>query len=559
MTDEQAGTSLATTTQRAAARPERQFHTVENAVPIFDTARFEHYQRIANVMCLAPLVPESLRGANKEEAFGNCFLVVTLADRLGMDPFMLAQCCSVVYGRLMIEGKAVDAALRGKAGIKLNVYFTGDRGKEDRRIYASEHPLTEDQVKALKPGVYPFGFEDMIDGSIGEWKTKEKSGVVMAAWTGQQSEMQLRYRATRTWARANRPDIMMGIYTEDEMVNLEAQAVASPRTAGRVKQDLRGKLAAPDAPQEGKGGFDKTAAGSELETVKTNEDGKVIETATNVGGRDEGKIASGEQAEPGKAGQAVAAKVAETTRATPSQSSEDDDGTKGLSKEAIAKAMAEATGQPEQVVDRAEWEFKDTVDGPAPREVTYLMFGDDEGDDGKLPTYQNGELFSRVGRKGAKSLIVYEEHPGPVVVDSEAQEPEPEDEDTDLPGAFGILDKSMGEATKWSDAKAAVQELYKSSDWANLTEVEQNAARAKVWRLYEARMEDGAERIDFASNPTAFSLWMHTQTSVGGADAIIGNLRVLQKESTFLGMKPEQQTRFSASVEAHAKNLRQAG
>src|ERR1019366_2488650 len=105
MADDATSTDLTTSPRQAPAVIERQFVTVDSAVPIFDTARFEHYQRIANVMCIAPLVPESLRGANKGEAFGNCFLVVTLADRLGMDPFMLAQCCSVVYGRLMIEGK----------------------------------------------------------------------------------------------------------------------------------------------------------------------------------------------------------------------------------------------------------------------------------------------------------------------------------------------------------------------------------------------------------------------------------------------------------------------
>jgi hypothetical protein len=258
--NDQANVPAITTQQRAA----RVINPVEDVIPIFDTYRFEHYQRIATVMASASLIPDALRGAGGAEAIGNCFLVTALADRLGQDPFMLAQCCSVVHGRLMIEGKAVHAGIQHKGQANLKFYYTGERAKGDRRIYVSGKPLTQDEIASLKPGSYPYGCEDMIDGSIDEWKTLEKGGGVKAAWQGQQSEMQLVYRGTRTWARKNQPGIMLGVYTEDEMTDLEVRQSFDPAPKGRAKTDLRAKLAPPTEAQPLKEGFDPGHAEREL-------------------------------------------------------------------------------------------------------------------------------------------------------------------------------------------------------------------------------------------------------------------------------------------------------
>src|SRR5215203_4514831 len=105
-----------------AAPQRREAIQVFDPIPMLDTARFEHMQRIASIMALSPLVPDALRcqiigtGPNRKaiplsekEATANCFLVVNQAVRWGMDPFAVAQCCSVVHGRLMYEGKLIAA------------------------------------------------------------------------------------------------------------------------------------------------------------------------------------------------------------------------------------------------------------------------------------------------------------------------------------------------------------------------------------------------------------------------------------------------------------------
>src|ERR1700742_4942805 len=96
---------------------------VVDSIPALDTARFEHMQRIANVMARSTMIPETLRMYGPkdnrqdlpfEQVMSNCFLVVNQAVRWGMDPFAVVSCCAVVHGRLSYEGKLVAAVLDAK-------------------------------------------------------------------------------------------------------------------------------------------------------------------------------------------------------------------------------------------------------------------------------------------------------------------------------------------------------------------------------------------------------------------------------------------------------------
>src|SRR5690606_37380571 len=130
-TEQSPGTALAPAGQ--PSRPVKAYQPVEDVVPILDTARFEHMQRIATVMAGSPPIPDSLRctkvGNNDpvplppQTVVANCFLIVNQSSRWGMDPFAVAGCTSVVHGRLMYEGKLVAAVLEAKLGVQLSYEF----------------------------------------------------------------------------------------------------------------------------------------------------------------------------------------------------------------------------------------------------------------------------------------------------------------------------------------------------------------------------------------------------------------------------------------------------
>lgn len=240
-----------------AAQPQRrEIQTVVDPVPILDTARFEHMQRVAAVMARSSMIPETLRTVGRgndkvdlpfEQVLSNCFLVVNQAARWGMDPFSVISCCAVVHGRLAYEGKLVAAVLAAKMDISLNHYFTGDPATDGYRIYLCDRPFTDEIVAQLKPGVKIPGLR-LWDGSVGEWKTTGAG----TPWTPKNYPRMLIYRGTRDWTRIYEPAILLGVYTDDELADLVEDARA--RRAVPVGPSLADRLAAarlPGATTEG--------------------------------------------------------------------------------------------------------------------------------------------------------------------------------------------------------------------------------------------------------------------------------------------------------------------
>jgi len=234
-----------------AVQPQRrEVQNVIDPVPILDTARFEHMQRVARVMASSSMIPETLRTVGRgndkedlpfEQVLSNCFLVVNQAARWGMDPFSVISCCAVVHGRLAYEGKLVAAVLAAKLNISLNHYFTGDSGTDAYRIYLCDQPFTAELIAQLKPGVKIPGLR-LWDGSVGEWKTTG----VGTPWTPKNYPRMLIYRGTRDWTRIYESAILLGVYTDDELMDLAEDARA--RRATPVASSLAERLAAARIP-----------------------------------------------------------------------------------------------------------------------------------------------------------------------------------------------------------------------------------------------------------------------------------------------------------------------
>jgi hypothetical protein len=177
--------------------PPRERIVVVDAIPTMDTGRFEHMQRLATMMAQCSLVPEHLRKGDRGEAIANCFLVTNQAIRWGMDPFSVAQCTSVVSGKLCYEGKLVAAVLAAKLGIRLRYTWTGERGTMTRGIIVSGDIDGETLT---------------IEGTVADWKTTRNG----SPWIVPQYDKMLAYRGAREWARLYAPDVMLGVYAPDE-------------------------------------------------------------------------------------------------------------------------------------------------------------------------------------------------------------------------------------------------------------------------------------------------------------------------------------------------------
>lgn len=148
--------------------------------------------QLSETLSQASLVPKHLQGKP-----GDCLLVVMQAQRWGMDALSVAQCTSVVHGKLCYEGKLVAAVLYSMGAVegRLQYQFTGEG--DNRTIKVTGRPRGTD-------------IDQEVIGSVRDWSTRSDN------WSRSPDDM-LVYRGTRQWARRYAPEALLGVYTPDEL------------------------------------------------------------------------------------------------------------------------------------------------------------------------------------------------------------------------------------------------------------------------------------------------------------------------------------------------------
>lgn len=518
------------TTARAVAVPQRQ--AVENIQPMFDTARFEHFQRAASALMHSSIMNPSIRGQSPQQCFSNLMLLADQSDRWKLPLIAIVQETSIVHDKLVFSGKLIAAALQSSLGIKLFPWFTGERGALDYRVYLSDvswEDLSDEQLADLKPGVQIRG-RRIVDGSVGEWRTFKKGGnEPNPAWTGAATQNQLIYRGSREWARRYESAHMLGVYGDDEIDQIQDRM-------------SRARDVTPAAGLST--GFTKPA---EVEAQAEPEDAVVEEIADKASQEaQDGQEADGD-AQVGDALDDAAAQV--------------EDASDGPSAEDIAeraKIAYETTycggvhtfeGEdvwPDQAVDLINQKAREGADAfEDAKELAYQ-----QGKAGQIMTELMPEKNAAKGLKDRWAALRAEWDQGQADAKSE---PETDDTagDSDFDGdADDVVDAdpwltTLADLHDWASIKAALYSLSQSDAWAAMDAAGIADVRAKAWRRQAELIEAGKDRLDFINDLTAFRCWLETTDDT---DAIEGNWQTLVRQKIFTDLKVEQQKSLGAAV-----------
>ncbi len=160
---------------------------ISNMVP----ANLDQAMRLAQMMSEGGLVPDHLRSSP-----ANCLMVIEQSGRWGMSPFAVAQCTSVISGKLMFEGKLVAAAINssGILSRRLNYKYEGE-GKA-RTVTVSGQVKGENEVREVTVKLIEVATNNKV------WE--------------KQPDQQLSYAGARIWARRHAPEAMLGVYVPEE-------------------------------------------------------------------------------------------------------------------------------------------------------------------------------------------------------------------------------------------------------------------------------------------------------------------------------------------------------
>lgn len=507
----------------ATAQPARQVARVENVQPMFDTDRFEHFQRAASALMHSSILNPSIRGSDPKQCFSNLMLVFDLAERWKLPALSIAQCISIVHNKVVYEGKLIQAALDSSLGVTLYPWWTGERGALEYRIFLSDKPwddLTDEELAALRPGVQMRG-RRIIDGSVSEWRTFGKDGrTPNPAWTGAATQNQLLYRGSREWARRFEPAHLLGVYGDDEIEQIQSRMDRARDTAppalGLSGGFTRPVEAAPEAQVEDAQvePLREKAAEQAQDAPEAEQDGQVEAEAT---------------AEP------QAEDVADR-----------------------AKAAYEATfcGLPHTYEGEDSWpdEARAVIDAEAQK-------GADAFDDAKELAYQQGRAGHVMTEPqppvDATSLTArwkalraeWEKGQVDAATDSKANPSADENEAQDAAAVTGPLDGWAAELqnlNSWSEIKPALHAFSQSDAWKSMDAAGLAEVRALAWARQHAIIEAGMEKFDFLNDLTAFRCWIEWTED---ADAIEGNWQAIASMPHFQNLGPDQQKALATAVQ----------
>lgn len=170
----------------------------ENA---FSVGTFEHAQRVAKMLAQSDLIPKEFKGNIQ-----NVMIALEMANRIGASPLAVMQNLYIVHGKPSWSSTFIISAINSckrfeplrfemsGSGDDLScVAWTNEKGKAERL----EGPAVTMKMAKL---------EGWIDKNGSKWKTMP--------------ELMIRYRAAAFFGRLYAPEILMGMQTREEILDV---------------------------------------------------------------------------------------------------------------------------------------------------------------------------------------------------------------------------------------------------------------------------------------------------------------------------------------------------
>lgn len=188
-------------TQQASVAPT----SAQTSSLVLDPAAMQNMVAFADFMCKAVItVPKHLQGNS-----GDCLAVTMQAMQWGMNPFAVAQKTHPINGVLGYEAQLVNAVIITKAPIigRPDYEWFGDWSKVDGKT-CKAHDVGVRVWVTIKGEAAPRELEVSF-AQVGSVRNSP-------LW-GNDPKQQIAYLAMKKLARLHFPDVILGVYTEDEL------------------------------------------------------------------------------------------------------------------------------------------------------------------------------------------------------------------------------------------------------------------------------------------------------------------------------------------------------
>lgn len=197
---------------------------------MMDSEAIESFKDMAQLMCKSTVsLPEHFK--NKP---ADCLAVVMQSAQWRMNPFVVAQKTHVINGTLGYEAQLVNAVVSSSTAIdgRFKYEYQGERAdwkpkftKESRN--GKDYWKTQFSEKAaVRVGAVLAGEEDI---TWGEWVYPCDQTIFNSPLWRTNPKQQAGYLAVKFWTRFYTPDVLLGVYTPDELEEAQIKDITPPK------------------------------------------------------------------------------------------------------------------------------------------------------------------------------------------------------------------------------------------------------------------------------------------------------------------------------------------
>lgn len=192
--------------------------TDQSALSISPEAeRFNLMQRQARMFAMSPLIPEALRKGSPEQAMANCYIAMSIADRMGEDRMTVMQNIHIIHGTAGFKSSYMIA--RANASGKFSDEIEWEESSPGGNLTLTAFATLAKSGRRVEMTV------DMAMAKAEGWTSNKKYQTM--------PKVMLRYRSAAFLIRLYAPEVMLGHQTAEEIEDVRYAAVpeAKPLSA----------------------------------------------------------------------------------------------------------------------------------------------------------------------------------------------------------------------------------------------------------------------------------------------------------------------------------------
>jgi hypothetical protein len=183
---------------------------------------FQAAQRMAQALASSTIVPKDY-----QNNIGNCIIALDMASRLNAGPMMVMQNLYIVNGRPAWSSQYIIAMINSSKKYKTELQFDLTGSGENMACTAWTEDYNGHKVTGPTITMEMANDEGWTTRNGSKWKTMP--------------EVMIRYRAASFFGRLNCPDMIMGIYSTDEVVEIGPDNYRDMDPAQKVQEEIKEK------------------------------------------------------------------------------------------------------------------------------------------------------------------------------------------------------------------------------------------------------------------------------------------------------------------------------